>query len=161
MGGPRGLSSVPVRSLSTQHIGGASSLRSPSVRRMRQLLELTSGPASPSSGLSGHQSPAPTPSTTLPRPHRQIDINPAEFVKYKLDKPGKAQSLVRFHPNASKFCLIFVFIFFLYPTLLKKKEINQKNCVNFYFLFFTIFTPTYPRSERIFLEMSVKAVRQN
>jgi len=23
----------------------------------------------------------------LPRPHRQIDINPAEFAKYKLDKP--------------------------------------------------------------------------
>lgn len=85
--GTRGMS-VPVRSLSTQHIGGASSLRSPSVRRMRQLLELTAGPASPSSGMSGHQSPAPTPSTTLPRPHRQIDINPAEFVKYKLDKPG-------------------------------------------------------------------------
>lgn len=86
--GTRGGISVPVRSLSTQHIGGASSLRSPSVRRMRQLLELTAGPASPSSGMSGHQSPAPTPSTTLPRPHRQIDINPAEFVKYKLDKPG-------------------------------------------------------------------------
>lgn len=86
--GTRGIASVPVRSLSTQHIGGASSLRSPSVRRMRQLLELTAGPASPSSGMSGHQSPAPTPSTTLPRPHRQIDINPAEFVKYKLDKPG-------------------------------------------------------------------------
>ncbi|XP_037028981.1 rho GTPase-activating protein 100F isoform X3 [Bradysia coprophila] len=84
--GTRGIS-VPVRSLSTQHIGGASSLRSPSVRRMRQLLELTAGPASPSSGMSGHQSPAPTPSTTLPRPNRQIDINPAEFVKYKLDKP--------------------------------------------------------------------------
>lgn len=86
--GTRGIS-VPVRSLSTQHIGGASSLRSPSVRRMRQLLELTAGPASPSSGMSGHQSPAPTPSTTLPRPNRQIDINPAEFVKYKLDKPGR------------------------------------------------------------------------
>lgn len=88
--GGRPISSVPVRSLSTQHIGGAaSSLRSPSVRRMRQLLELTAGPASPSSGMSGHQSPAPTPSTTLPRTHRQIDINPAEFAKYKLDKPGK------------------------------------------------------------------------
>lgn len=84
----RSIASVPVRSLSTQHIGGASSLRSPSVRRMRQLLELTAGPASPSSGMSGHQSPAPTPSTTLPRTHRQIDINPAEFAKYKLDKPG-------------------------------------------------------------------------
>jgi len=88
LGGTRGLSSVPVRSLSSQHLGAASSIRSPSVRRMRQLLELSAGPASPSS-LGGHQSPAPTPSTTLPRTHRQIDINPAEFAKYKLDKPGK------------------------------------------------------------------------
>lgn len=54
---------------------------------MRQLLELSTGPASPASILSGHQSPAPTPSATLPRTHRQIDINPAEFIKYKLDKP--------------------------------------------------------------------------
>lgn len=91
MNGPRGISSVPIRSLSTQHIGGTLPLRSPSIRRMRQLLEL-GGPASPSSGMSGHQSPAPTPSTTLPRPHRQIDINPAEFSKYKLDKPGKLPS---------------------------------------------------------------------
>lgn len=89
MNGPRSVSSVPIRSLSTQHIGGTLPLRSPSIRRMRQLLELSGGPASPSSGTSGHQSPAPTPSTTLPRPHRQIDINPAEFSKYKLDKPGK------------------------------------------------------------------------
>ena len=92
LSGTRPISSVPIRSLSTQHIGGPSSLslRSPSVRRMRQLLELSGGPASPAgSVISGHQSPAPTPSTTLPRPHRQIDINPAEFSKYKLDKPGK------------------------------------------------------------------------
>lgn len=88
MNGPRPVSSMPIRSLSTQHIGTGLSLRSPSIRRMRQLLEL-GGPASPSSGMSGHQSPAPTPSTTLPRQHRQIDINPAEFTKYKLDKPGK------------------------------------------------------------------------
>ncbi|XP_058058007.1 rho GTPase-activating protein 100F [Anopheles bellator] len=91
-GGPR-MSSLPVRSLSSQHIGGPSSIRSPSVRRMRQLLELTQGGGglpgamSVAAALTGHQSPAPTPSTTLPRPHRQIDINPAEYTKYKLDKP--------------------------------------------------------------------------
>lgn len=93
MNGPRPIASAPIRSLSTQHIGGGLPLRSPSIRRMRQLLELSSGPASPSSGMSGHQSPAPTPSTTLPRPTRQIDINPAEFTKYKLDKPGEAGRL--------------------------------------------------------------------
>ncbi|XP_059611302.1 rho GTPase-activating protein 100F [Phlebotomus argentipes] len=87
--GPRGaLAGVPVRSLSSQHLGAPSSIRSPSMRRMRQLLELSSGPGSPAgSSISGHQSPAPTPSATLPRPQRQIDINPAEFVKYKLEKP--------------------------------------------------------------------------
>ncbi|KAL9693721.1 hypothetical protein quinque_013006 [Culex quinquefasciatus] len=90
-GGPR-MSSLPVRSMSSQHIG-PSSIRSPSVRRMRQLLELTQGgapggvPGSAVAALTGHQSPAPTPSTTLPRAHRQIDINPAEYTKYKLDKP--------------------------------------------------------------------------
>lgn len=76
--------------MSSQHIGGPSSIRSPSIRRMRQLLELQAGPASPSGSImssGGHQSPAPTPSATLPRTHRQIDINPAEFAKYKLDKP--------------------------------------------------------------------------
>lgn len=87
------MGNLPVRSLSSQHLGGPSSIRSPSVRRLRQLLELgTAGPGSPASsygGSGGHQSPAPTPSTTLPRTHhRQIDINPAEFMKYKLDKPG-------------------------------------------------------------------------
>ncbi|XP_055524987.1 rho GTPase-activating protein 100F isoform X2 [Wyeomyia smithii] len=90
VGGPR-MSSLPVRSMSSQHIG-PSSIRSPSVRRMRQLLELTQGgpggvPGSAMAALTGHQSPAPTPSTTLPRTHRQIDINPAEYTKYKLDKP--------------------------------------------------------------------------
>ncbi|XP_058812130.1 rho GTPase-activating protein 100F isoform X2 [Topomyia yanbarensis] len=89
VGGPR-MSSLPVRSMSSQHIG-PSSIRSPSVRRMRQLLELTQGghgvPGSAMAALTGHQSPAPTPSTTLPRSHRQIDINPAEYTKYKLDKP--------------------------------------------------------------------------
>lgn len=87
LNGPRSIASAPIRSLSTQHIGGGLPLRSPSIRRMRQLLELPGGPTSPGS-LSGHQSPAPTPSTTLPRPQKQIDINPAEFTKYKLDKPG-------------------------------------------------------------------------
>lgn len=87
---PRPISALPVRSMSSQHIGGPSSIRSPSIRRMRQLLELSAGPASPSGSImstGGHQSPAPTPSATLPRTHRQIDINPAEFAKYKLDKP--------------------------------------------------------------------------
>ncbi|XP_055587609.1 rho GTPase-activating protein 100F isoform X2 [Uranotaenia lowii] len=91
-GGPR-MSSLPVRSMSSQHIG-PSSIRSPSVRRMRQLLELTQAaggpggiPGSALAALTGHQSPAPTPSTTLPRTHRQLDINPAEYTKYKLDKP--------------------------------------------------------------------------
>lgn len=94
-GARAGLGSLPVRSLSSQHIGGpaSSGIRSsPNIRRMRQLLELSTGAGgcgaqSPSGSISGHQSPAPTPSTTLPRTHRQIDINPAEFTKYKLDKP--------------------------------------------------------------------------
>uniref|UniRef100_A0A1B0G4J4 Rho GTPase-activating protein 100F n=1 Tax=Glossina morsitans morsitans TaxID=37546 RepID=A0A1B0G4J4_GLOMM len=90
LGIPRPISALPVRSMSSQHIGGPASIRSPSIRRMRQLLELSAGPASPSGSIistAGHQSPAPTPSATLPRAHRQIDINPAEFSKYKLDKP--------------------------------------------------------------------------
>lgn len=90
LGLTRPISALPVRSMSSQHIGGAGSIRSPSIRRMRQLLELSAGPASPSGSImstAGHQSPAPTPSATLPRSHRQIDINPAEFAKYKLDKP--------------------------------------------------------------------------
>ncbi|XP_050310885.1 LOW QUALITY PROTEIN: rho GTPase-activating protein 100F [Anthonomus grandis grandis] len=77
--------SIPARSLSTQHIttsGTLSSSRSPSMRRMRQLLDLDSvrSGAAPS--------PVPTPSGTLPRGQRQLDINPAEFLKYKIDKPG-------------------------------------------------------------------------
>lgn len=88
----RPMTSLPVRSMSSQHIGGPNSIRSPSIRRMRQLLELSagSGLASPSGSImstGGHQSPAPTPSTTLPRTQKQIEINPAEFMKYKLDKP--------------------------------------------------------------------------
>lgn len=62
MSGPRPMTAAaPIRSLSTQHIGSGLPLRSPSIRRMRQLLEL-GGPASPGSVISGHQSPAPTPS---------------------------------------------------------------------------------------------------
>ncbi|CAH1155850.1 unnamed protein product [Phaedon cochleariae] len=75
--------SIPARSLSTQHITSSAlgNSRSPSMRRMRQLLDLDSVRA-------GAPSPVPTPSGTLPRGQRQIDINPAEFLKYKLDKPG-------------------------------------------------------------------------
>ncbi|XP_072378932.1 rho GTPase-activating protein 100F isoform X2 [Diabrotica undecimpunctata] len=75
---------IPARSLSTQHItssSGLSSSRSPSMRRMRQLLDLDSV-------RTGAPSPVPTPSGTLPRGQRQLDINPAEFLKYKLDKPA-------------------------------------------------------------------------
>lgn len=65
---------APARSLSTQHItsaaSGLASSRSPSMRRMRQLLELESVRA-------GAPSPVPTPSGTLPRSQRQLDINPA------------------------------------------------------------------------------------
>ncbi|XP_031634620.1 rho GTPase-activating protein 100F isoform X4 [Contarinia nasturtii] len=81
--GPRPMNTAPIRSLSTQHIGSGLPLRSPSIRRMRQLLEFGGAPASPGSVISGHQSPAPTPTRT----QRQIDINPAEFSKYKLEKP--------------------------------------------------------------------------
>ncbi|KAL7020077.1 hypothetical protein ACKWTF_011371 [Chironomus riparius] len=91
LGARSGIGSLPVRSLSSQHIGGPSSAirSSPNIRRMRQLLELSTGAGNVQSpgSMSGHQSPAPTPSTTLPRTQRQIDINPAEFTKYKLDKP--------------------------------------------------------------------------
>lgn len=52
------------------------------MRRMRQLLDLDSVRAG------GAPSPVPTPSGTLPRGQRQLDINPAEFLKYKIDKPG-------------------------------------------------------------------------
>nr|XP_022901386.1 rho GTPase-activating protein 100F isoform X5 [Onthophagus taurus] len=76
---------VPARSLSSQHITGSTSAlassRSPSMRRMRQLLELDSV-------RTGAPSPVPTPSGTLPRGQRQLDINPAEFLKYKVDKTG-------------------------------------------------------------------------
>lgn len=63
MSGARPIASAPIRSLSTQHIGSGLPLRSPSIRRMRQLLELSGAPQSPGSVISGHQSPAPTPST--------------------------------------------------------------------------------------------------
>lgn len=65
IGGPRAITAAPIRSLSTQHIGSGLPLRSPSIRRMRQLLELSGAPASPGSVISGHQSPAPTPSKIL------------------------------------------------------------------------------------------------
>lgn len=77
------------------------STRSPSMRRMRQLLDLDN------SRSGAAPSPVPTPSGTLPRGQRQLDINPAgyqlkiqfpnlvhdkfsfvEFLKYKIDKPG-------------------------------------------------------------------------
>lgn len=48
-----------------------SSTRSPSMRRMRQLLDLDSVRAGAA------PSPVPTPSGTLPRGQRQLDINPA------------------------------------------------------------------------------------
>ncbi|KAB0794796.1 hypothetical protein PPYR_11635 [Photinus pyralis] len=77
---------APARSLSTQHITSSSSAlsstRSPSMRRMRQLLDLDSGRSAAA------PSPVPTPSGTLPRGQRQLDINPAEFLKYKIEKPG-------------------------------------------------------------------------
>lgn len=60
--GARPITAAPIRSLSTQHIGSGLPLRSPSIRRMRQLLELGGPPVSPGSVISGHQSPAPTPS---------------------------------------------------------------------------------------------------
>ncbi|XP_044754351.1 rho GTPase-activating protein 100F isoform X2 [Coccinella septempunctata] len=75
--------SMPARSLSTQHITSAlGSTRSPSMRRMRQLLDFDSGRSAAA------PSPVPTPSGTLPRGQRQLDINPAEFLKYKMEKPG-------------------------------------------------------------------------
>ncbi|XP_045473768.1 rho GTPase-activating protein 100F isoform X3 [Harmonia axyridis] len=76
--------SIPARSLSTQHIttSALGSTRSPSMRRMRQLLDLDSGRSAAA------PSPVPTPSGTLPRGQRQLDINPAEFLKYKMEKPG-------------------------------------------------------------------------
>ncbi|KAF5284035.1 hypothetical protein FQR65_LT13617, partial [Abscondita terminalis] len=81
---------APARSLSTQHITSStsalSSTRSPSMRRMRQLLDFDSGRAAAA------PSPVPTPSGTLPRGQRQLDINPAEFLKYKIDKPGTGAS---------------------------------------------------------------------
>ncbi|XP_065174201.1 rho GTPase-activating protein 100F isoform X3 [Atheta coriaria] len=85
---------TPARSLSTQHITSSPSVclsalassRSPSMRRMRQLLELDAVRA-------GAPSPVPTPSGTLPRGQRQLDINPAEFLKYKIDKPMQGSGL--------------------------------------------------------------------
>lgn len=116
MNGPRQVAAGPIRSLSTQHIGGSLALRSPSIRRMRQLLELSTGPASPGSVTSGHQSPAPTPSTTLPRQQRQIDINPAEYSKYKLDKPGKHLTATTCNEFIQNFTLLMPLIIVMDAT---------------------------------------------
>ncbi|GLV44424.1 Rho GTPase activating protein at 100F [Carabus blaptoides fortunei] len=86
---------IPSRSLSSQHItssttGLAGSSRSPSMRRMRHLLELEQTRL----GSIPNPSPVPTPSSTLPRSQtRQIDINPAEFLKYKIDKTGSGSGV--------------------------------------------------------------------
>ncbi|XP_048518799.1 rho GTPase-activating protein 100F [Dendroctonus ponderosae] len=82
---------IPARSLSTQHITSSalSNSRSPSMRRMRQLLDLDSSRAGAA------PSPVPTPSGTLPRGQRQLDINPAEFLKYKIEKPGNIAGLTQ------------------------------------------------------------------
>lgn len=79
--------SIPSRSLSSQHIstGLSSSTRSPSMRRMRHLLELEQSRL----GVIPNPSPVPTPSSTLPRSgQRQIDINPAG----KLGHPRPARN---------------------------------------------------------------------
>lgn len=55
-----------------------SSSRSPSMRRMRQLLDLDSVRAGAA------PSPVPTPSGTLPRGQRQLDINPAGEYHFKV-----------------------------------------------------------------------------
>ncbi|XP_069354599.1 rho GTPase-activating protein 100F isoform X6 [Maniola hyperantus] len=67
---------LPARSLSSQQLGPTAS-GSPSARRVRQLLELGSKFTCPS--------PVPTPGS---RHQRHLDINPNEFLKYKVEKPG-------------------------------------------------------------------------
>ncbi|XP_072940978.1 rho GTPase-activating protein 100F [Epargyreus clarus] len=69
---------LPARSLSSQQLGPTAG-GSPSTRRVRQLLELGSRFTCP------NPSPVPTPSS---RHQRQLDINPNEFLKYKVEKPG-------------------------------------------------------------------------
>ncbi|XP_032511039.1 rho GTPase-activating protein 100F isoform X2 [Danaus plexippus] len=70
---------LPARSLSSQQLGPTAS-GSPSARRVRQLLELGSKFTCP------NPSPVPTPGS---RHQRHLDINPNEFLKYKVDKPGQ------------------------------------------------------------------------
>ncbi|XP_048485087.1 rho GTPase-activating protein 100F [Plutella xylostella] len=67
---------LPARSLSSQQLGPSSS---PSARRVRQLLELGSRFNCP------NPSPVPTPGS---RHQRHLDINPNEFLKYKVEKPS-------------------------------------------------------------------------
>ncbi|XP_046960780.1 rho GTPase-activating protein 100F isoform X2 [Vanessa cardui] len=69
---------LPARSLSSQQLGPTAG-GSPSARRVRQLLELGSKFNCP------NPSPVPTPGS---RHQRHLDINPNEFLKYKVDKPG-------------------------------------------------------------------------
>ncbi|XP_063378997.1 rho GTPase-activating protein 100F isoform X2 [Cydia fagiglandana] len=69
---------LPARSLSSQQLGPTAG-GSPSARRVRQLLELGSRFNCP------NPSPVPTPGS---RHHRHLDINPNEFLKYKVEKPG-------------------------------------------------------------------------
>ncbi|XP_023942294.1 rho GTPase-activating protein 100F isoform X1 [Bicyclus anynana] len=69
---------LPARSLSSQQLGPTAS-GSPSARRVRQLLELGSKFTCP------NPSPVPTPGS---RHQRHLDINPNEFLKYKVEKPG-------------------------------------------------------------------------
>ncbi|XP_026328277.1 rho GTPase-activating protein 100F isoform X2 [Hyposmocoma kahamanoa] len=68
---------LPARSLSSQQLGPTGG--SPSARRVRQLLELGSRFNCP------NPSPVPTPSS---RHQRHLDINPSEFLKYKVEKPA-------------------------------------------------------------------------
>ncbi|CAH2992330.1 unnamed protein product [Chilo suppressalis] len=69
---------LPARSLSSQQLGPTAG-GSPSARRVRQLLELGSRFNCP------NPSPVPTPSS---RHQRHLDINPNEFLKYKVEKPS-------------------------------------------------------------------------
>ncbi|XP_063890296.1 rho GTPase-activating protein 100F isoform X1 [Helicoverpa armigera] len=75
---------LPARSVSSQQLGatqqlGAGAGGSPSARRVRQLLELGSRFNCP------NPSPVPTPGS---RHQRHLDINPNEFLKYKVEKPA-------------------------------------------------------------------------
>ncbi|XP_050557390.1 rho GTPase-activating protein 100F isoform X8 [Spodoptera frugiperda] len=75
---------LPARSVSSQQLGATQQLGggaggSPSARRVRQLLELGSRFNCP------NPSPVPTPGS---RHQRHLDINPSEFLKYKVEKPA-------------------------------------------------------------------------